>query len=99
MLQIKELVRECIRQRDVEVTIEPNTNEDPAPLLLKRSACVSICDSILQDKGLDITKALSAKECPRQKGSSKWCQLGVGWTSSSMHGFLSPSIMEIGMSK
>jgi hypothetical protein len=40
VLQIKELVKECIRQKDVEVTIESNTNDEPAPLLLKRSACV-----------------------------------------------------------
>lgn len=40
VLQIKELVRDCLQQKDVEVKIEPTTREEPAPLLLKRSACV-----------------------------------------------------------
>ena len=33
-------MRDCLRQKDIEVTIEPTTREEPAPLLLKRSACV-----------------------------------------------------------
>lgn len=40
MLQIKELVKDSLRQKDIEVKIEPTTREEPAPLLLKRSACV-----------------------------------------------------------
>ncbi len=40
VLQIKDLVRDCLRQKEIEVKIEPTTREEPAPLLLKRSACV-----------------------------------------------------------
>lgn len=40
VLQIKDLVRDCLRQKEIEVKIEATTREEPAPLLLKRSACV-----------------------------------------------------------
>ena len=33
-------MRDCLRQKEIEVKIEPTTREEPAPLLLKRSACV-----------------------------------------------------------
>ena len=40
VLQIKDLIKDCLRQKDIEVTIEPTTREEPAaPPVLKRSAC------------------------------------------------------------